>query len=222
MVGVNGSMSRFAIVDNYLYVVTIQNGAGFLKTIDIANEQANTVNTLNISSAVETLFAYGEHLFLGLSNGMMIYSIKNPSMPVFMSNTWHFWGCDPVVVSGDYAYLTIRSTNTCGQNGNLLQVIDISTITEPKVVSQFNMQEPYGLGVDENKLFICDKGLKVYDATEPLQVGNKMLFSTTEFKGFDLIPYKNLLLVIGGDGLYQYSYSSDNQLKRLSVIPVSK
>ena len=84
------------------------------------------------------------------------------------------------------------------------------------------MQEPYGLGIDGNKLFVCDNGLKVFDATDPLQVGNKRLFTTTEFIGYDLIPYNNLLLVIGSDGLYQYSYSSDNQLKRLSVIPVSK
>ena len=233
--GVNGSMSRFAITDSYLYTIHIQNAfytaqpsyssymsytTGWLKVFDIENERFESVNSVSVSTAVETLFAYNDHLFLGMSNGMQIYSIENPSAPVYVSATWHFWGCDPVVVSGDYAYLTVRSTNVCGQNGNMLQVIDISNIVQPQVVSQYAMQEPFGLGVDDNKLFVCDDGLKVFDATNPVQVGSKLLFSTTEFKGYDLIPSNNLLLVIGGDGLYQYSYSSDNQLNRLSVIPV--
>jgi hypothetical protein len=83
------------------------------------------------------------------------------------------------------------------------------------------MQEPYGLGIDNNKLFVCDKGLKVFDATIPKEVGAKLLFQTSDFHGFDLIPFDNLLLVIGNDGLYQYSYAN-NQIQRLSVIPVSK
>ena len=232
--GVNGSMSRFAITDNYLYTIHIQNAlstvnpsyssyimsytTGWLKVFDIENEQFESVNSVNVSTAVETLFAYNDHLFLGMSNGMQIYSIKNPSAPVYVSNTWHFWGCDPVVVSGDYAYLTVRSTNVCGQSGNLLQVIDISNIVQPQVVTQYALQEPFGLGIDDNKLFVCDNGLKVFDATNPVQVGSKLLFATTEFKGYDLIPYNNLLIVIGGDGLYQYSYSSDNHLQLLSVM----
>ena len=235
--GVNGSMSRFAITDNYLYTIHIRNtwytpqplwsslyispSSGMLKVFNIENERVEFVNSLMVENSVETLFACNDHLFMGLSNGMRIYSIANPSIPVYTSATWHFWGCDPVVVSGDYAYLTVRSTNVCGQNGNLLQVIDISEISQPQVVSQFALQEPYGLGIDGDKLFVCDNGLKVFDATDPLRVGNRQLFATTDFMGFDLIPYNGLLLVIGNDGLYQYSYSSDNQLMRLSVIPVS-
>jgi hypothetical protein len=192
-----------------------------LKVFNIENEQINIVNTLDVSTAVETLFAYRDHLFLGMSNGMNIYSIANPTSPSYVSATWHFWGCDPVVVSGNYAYLTVRSTNVCGQNGNLLQVIDISDIVQPKVISQFTMKEPYGLGIDDDKLFVCDNGLKVFDATVPSIVGSKLLFSTTDFMGFDLIPYNGLLLVIGGDGLYQYRYS-DSQVMRLSMIPVAK
>jgi hypothetical protein len=236
--GITGSMSHFAITDGYLYVIYIQNNwnfypqpayssfymppqSGILKVYDIENEQFRLMNKVNISTAVETLFAYKDHLFLGMSNGMQILSIENPSSPVHVSFSWHFWGCDPVAVSGDYAYLTIRSTNVCGQSGNLMQVIDISDISQPKEVASFSMEEPYGLGIDGNTLFVCDKGLKVYDATNPRFVGNNLLFRTSDFHGFDLIPFNNLLLVIGNDGLYQYSYEN-NQLSRLSVIPVSK
>ena len=229
--GINGSMSRFTIAGEYLYTIYIGNSqppyssylgpTGFLKVFNIENEQINLVNSVIVSTAVETIFAHRDYLFLGMSNGMNIYSIENPSSPNYVSATWHFWGCDPVVVSGDYAYLTVRSTNVCGQNGNLLQVIDISDITQPTIVSQYAMKEPYGLGIDDNKLFVCDNGLKVFDATVPPMVGNKQLFATTDFVGFDLIPYNGLLLVIGGDGLYQYSYS-ETQLSRLSIIPVSK
>jgi len=234
--GITGSMSRFAISGDYLYTIYIRNyyyaqpsysslyfgPAGFMKVFNIENEQINLVNTINVSTNVETIFAYKDHLFLGMSNGMNIYSIENPSAPNYISDSWHFWGCDPVVVSDDYAYLTVRSTNICGQNGNMLQIIDISDIMQPKEVSRYALTEPYGLGIDENKLFVCDNGLKVFDATVPAAAGGRQLFATTDFAGFDLIPYNGLLLVIGGDGLYQYSYSSDNQLKRLSVIPVAK
>jgi len=233
--GVNGSMSRFAISGEYLYAIYIQNvfyqqpsyssyiagPSGILKIFNIENEQIELTNSMYISTEVETLFPYKDYLFMGMSNGMQIYSIENPSYPTYVAATWHFWGCDPVVVSDDYAYVTVRSTNACGQSGNLLQVIDIRNIVQPQVVSEFAMQEPFGLGIDDNKLFICDNGLKVYDATVPTSVGSKLLFSTTDFTGFDLIPYGGLLLVIGGDGLYQYSYS-DKQLMRLSVIPVAK
>jgi len=235
IIGITGSMSRFAITNDILYTLHIRNywnsdprygsysySVGELKVFKLTNNQASQVNSIQVGSNVETVFAYENHLFLGMSNGMSIFSIKEPSSPVYVTSAWHFWGCDPVVVSGNYAYLTVRSTNTCGQNGNILQVWSISDITQPKMISQFNMQEPYGLGIDDNKLFVCDKGLKVYDATDPVLVGSKLLFSTSDFKGFDLIPYNNLLLVIGEDGLYQYSYSSDNKLNRLSVIPVSK
>jgi len=223
--GVNGSMSRFAIADDFLYAVSIKSlpyPQGLLKIVNIENNQANLVNTLNIGTNVETLFAYEDHLFMGMSNGMQIFSIENPSAPVYIASSWHFWGCDPVVVNGNYVYLTVRSTNTCGQNNNILQVWDIKNISQPALVSQFALQEPYGLGIDGNQLFICDKGLKVFDATDPLLAGNKLLFSTADFMGYDLIPYNNLLLVIGDDGLYQYRYSSDNQLTRLSSIAVLK
>jgi hypothetical protein len=235
--GITGSMSRFAIADNSLYVIYLQNywyppqpsyssywpspQTGVLKIFDIENEELKFMNKVYVSTAVETIFAYNKHLFLGLSNGMQIYSIENPSSPVYTSATWHFWGCDPVVVSGDYAFLTVRSTNVCGRNGNLLQVIDISDIAKPVEVVSYDLEEPYGLGIDGNTLFVCDKGLKVYDATNPKTVGSKLLFRSSDFHGFDLIPYNNLLLVIGNDGLYQYSYAN-NQLNRLSVIPVSK
>ena len=236
IIGVNGSMSRFAITDNCLYAIYIKNvvynqspapstnyyTTGELKVFDLREGGVKQVNSVFVNNTVETLFAYRDYLFMGMSNGMQIYSIANPVAPVYVSSAWHFWGCDPVVVDENYAYLTVRSTNTCGQNGNLLQVYDIKEIRQPTLVSQFDMQEPYGLGIDGNKLFICDKGLKVFDATNPRQVGQKLLFSTTDFKGYDLIPYNNLLLVIGDNGLYQYSYSSDNQLNRLSVIPVTK
>jgi hypothetical protein len=234
--GVNGSMSRFAIAGDYLYVIYIQNTfslyqpsyssyypgpMGILKVFNIENETIALINSVSISTAVETIFAYRDHLFLGMSNGMQIYSIENPTYPNQIAATWHFWGCDPVVVSGNYAYLTVRSTNVCGQNGNMLQVIDISEITQPQVVAQYAMQEPYGLGIENNRLFVCDKGLKVFDASNPVTVGSKLLFSTSDFMGFDLIPHNGLLLVIGVDGLYQYGYS-DKEVVRLSVIAVEK
>jgi hypothetical protein len=71
------------------------------------------------------------------------------------------------------------------------------------------MDEPYGLGVKDEKLFICDgaSGLKVYDKTDIRDL--QMLDHFEEVVTFDVIPLQNHLLMVGGDVLYQYVYNQD-------------
>jgi len=216
--GVSGSMSRFAIYGDYLYVVN----SSMLKVFSLYGNTVIKGHEQYLSWNVETIFPYNDKLFLGTTTGMMIYGLANPAQPNHLSSMWHILGCDPVVVQGDWAYVTIRGGNMCGQNFSVLNVIDISNPAAPVQKASYNMKEPYGLGIDGNRLFVCDQGLMVFDATNPVLVGTKQIKHFTAIHGFDVIPYKGTLMLIGKDGLYQYDYSDINNIKELSSIKVEK
>ncbi|MCL2727596.1 MAG: hypothetical protein FWD56_04350 [Bacteroidales bacterium] len=215
---VTGSMSRFAVYDDFLYVVN----SNMLKVFSLYGNAAIKGYEQYINWNVETIFPYDQKLFLGTTTGMIIYGLDDPAKPNYLSSVWHILGCDPVVVQGDYAYVTIRGGNACGQNLSLLQVVDISNPLAPVLKASFDMNEPYGLGIDGNTLFVCDRGLKIFDATIPVLVGTKPIKQFTSIHGFDVIPYKGTLMLIGDDGLYQYDYSDINNIKELSSIKVDK
>ncbi len=84
------------------------------------------------------------------------------------------------------------------------------------------MESPYGLGVDNKKLFICEGkgGLKTFNATNPMDIQQIQHFK--EMDTFDVIPLNGTLMLIGKDGLYQYDYRDANNLKLLSKILVKK
>ena len=71
------------------------------------------------------------------------------------------------------------------------------------------MDNPYGLGIKNNLLFVCDgsSGLKVYDKTD---VGDIKLLNHFDYiNTYDVIPLENSLLMIGDNTLFQYEYSDD-------------
>jgi len=216
--GVTGSMSRFAVYGDYLYVVN----NSMLKVFSLYGNTVIKGHEQYLSWNVETIFPYNDKLFLGTTTGMMIYGLTNPALPNHLSSMWHVLGCDPVVVQGDWAYVTIRGGNTCGQNLSMLNVIDISDPVAPVLKASYNMKEPYGLGIDGNRLFVCDQGLVVFDATNPITVGTKQIKHFSSIHGFDVIPYNGVLMLIGNDGLYQYDYSDINNIKELSSIKAEK
>ena len=76
------------------------------------------------------------------------------------------------------------------------------------------MTNPYGLGIDGKTLFVCDNGLSVYNVENPLNIQLTAHFNIT---AYDVIPQNGLLMVIGKDGLYQYSYTN-NEIKELSKL----
>ncbi len=64
---------------------------------------------------VETIFSYKNCMFMGTPTGMIIYSMEDPLKPERQSMISHVFGCDPVVVENDIAYVTVRSGTFCGQ-----------------------------------------------------------------------------------------------------------
>jgi hypothetical protein len=125
-----------------------------------------------------------------------------------------------VVVKDNLAYVTLRAGNNCGNWQNLMEVIDLHNIMNPTLLKSYPMVEPYGLGIDNKTLFVCDgsAGLKIYDATDPLQIDQHLLTQYTNLNAYDVIPYGNLLIMIAQDGLYQYNYTDLQHIEQLSKI----
>ncbi len=219
--GVSGSTSRFAIVNERLYAVS-QNE---MKLFNLQNPSTPTKDgSLNLGFGIETIFPYKDKLFLGTTTGVQIWDNKNPLKPTYLSRLDHARACDPVVVENDIAYVTLRSVDNFSRCGsaisNQLDVIDVSNAASPVLLKTYSMENPYGLGIDNKKLFICEgtKGLKTFDATNIMEI--KQLQHFKEMNAYDVIPLNNTLMLIGKDGLYQYDYSNPNSLKLLSKISV--
>lgn len=202
-VGQGGSLARFNIVNNYLYAVD-SHSINVFEISDLENPQ--DMEDVYAGFDIETIFHNGTYLFLGSMRGMYIYDITDPAIPQFVSEFQHGTACDPVVVDGDYAYVTLRGGNNCGALESGLFIVDISDIYAPELATSYPMDEPYGLGIKEEKLFICDgaSGLKVYDKTNIEQLIPLDHFE--DIVTFDVIPMTSHLLMVGADVLYQYEY----------------
>lgn len=217
--GVGGSMARFTISGDHLYAL---DGAN-LDIVQVANPQApKAQKEIIVSWDVETIFPNKNNLFFGTQSGMLIYDIQNPEDPSLVSTYSHLRSCDPVVVEDDYAYVTLRSGSACAGFTNQLEVIDISNLKSPSLVLTCPMTSPYGLGIDNRTLFICDgdSGLRVLDATDVNQICNQEIANYSGIHALDVIPYQNVAMVIGKDGLYQYDYSDPKNIKLLSTLPL--
>lgn len=202
-VGTGGSLARFQIVNDYLYTV----GNSDISIFNISNLKApNLVKQHYAGWRIETMFHADDYLYLGSTNGMYIYNIENAESPEYISEFIHWEGCDPVVVDGNYAYLTLRGGNACGQQESVLEVIDISNKTTPTLAKRYTLANPYGLGIKDNLLFVCDgsAGLKVFDKTDPLAITTVSSFET--IKAIDVIPLDDKLIMIGDQVLYNYKY----------------
>jgi hypothetical protein len=217
--GTGGSMARFTVYDSFLYTVDNYN----LRLFDITTAADPVLKSeLYVGWNIETLFPYDQKLFLGSTTGMYIYSLADPANPAYISMFRHASSCDPVVVQGDYAYVTLRAGNLCGDITSQLDVIDISDIQTPNLVKEYPMEEPYGLGIDGELLFVCDgdAGLKIFNASDPRVIDQNKIAEYGNINAFDVIPLGEVLILIGTDGLYQYDYSDPENIHALSVIPI--
>src|SRR5690606_28196970 len=212
--GQGGSMARFMIVNDYLYAVDSHS----INVFNIQNlAKPQDLEDVFAGFDIETIFNRGDQLFLGSRRGMYIYDISYPATPTLISEFQHGTACDPVVVDGNYAYVTLRGGNMCGATESGLFIVDISDIANTVLAETYPMDGPYVLGIKDEKLFVCDgsSGLKVYDKTD---IEN--LVPLNHFKdidAFDVIPLEKNLLMVGAEVIYQYEYLEDT-IKLLSTL----
>ncbi len=220
-VSIAGSMTRFGILDETLYAVDMDK----LHIFDISNaEEPNYKTSCYVGRNVETMFIYDEKAFFGTRSGMTIYNLENRTAPYYISEFWHINSCDPVVVKDDLAYITLRGGNDCGSEVNHLEVIDISNLNKSNLVAAYEMKEPYGLGISDNTLFVCDggAGLKIYSVEDPETIDENQLAHFENIDAYDVIPLGEVLILIGETGLYQYDYSNPEDIQLLSTITIGQ
>jgi len=205
--GQGGSLARFKIVGDYLYAVEWSSFSIF----DISDLDApKTLDDVYVNGTIETIYNQGDILFLGGTQGMYIYDISKPATPTYISEFVHGTACDPVVVDGDYAYVTLKGDNFCGNTESGLYIVNLQDLKNPELQKFYPLTGPNGLGFKDDKLFICDgsDGLKVYDKSNVDEL--KLLNHFQDIVTYDVIPLENSLLMIGDKVLYQYKYFDDN------------
>lgn len=215
-----GSLSRFTIIGDYLYIVNDFS----LVPIDISSlDNPVQLETQNLGVGIETIFAYQGHLFIGSTSAVYIYDISDPANPQFRSEYSHATGCDPVVVSGDYAYVTLREGISCSNffDLNVLEILNVSDVRNPILLDQINMSSPRGLALGcNNKLYVCegDLGIVQFDLSNPALPFLERRYD--RYPAEDLIIKDDLVIATGSQGVYQYSCATDS-LALLSFLPFS-
>ena len=217
--GMGGSMARFTIVDDILYTV----GDMELHVFNISDlTDPKDQATVYIQWGIETIYPFKENLFIGSTTGMHIFEISNPFSPQYVSTFDHARVCDPVVANDTVAFVTLRSGTRCEGFTNQLDVIDIKDIYNPKLIKSYPMQNPHGLGIDGEALFICEGeyGWKLFNVQDLYAIDQNMVKHFKGINSYDVIPYMDNLMLIGEDGLYQYNYSDLQNVKLLSSLPI--
>ena len=111
--GKAGSMARFMIYDNTLFTL---NTTRSLAIFDIQIQIWLLKMALLCGAGEWKPYLFTIRIFfIGARNGMYIYDINNPFSPQLVSQYSHFMSCDPVVVDDNFAYITLRAGNFCGQ-----------------------------------------------------------------------------------------------------------
>ena len=213
--GTGGSLARFTIASNHLYLADYRT----IEVYDISNPQ-NPVrkNPVSISFPVETIYPYQDKLFIGSTNGMFIYSIKNPSSPVLIGQATHVRSCDPVVAQNNMAYVTLRGGAACGPAEDGLYIYDITSITSPVQKSLFKISTPNGLGIKDTVVFVCrgTNGLSLVNVKNGS--APKLMYTVSDGNYIDVIPIDNLLITYMSNGLLIYDVSNLNQVVKIGAI----
>jgi hypothetical protein len=213
--GKGGSLARFTIAGNYLYTVDQSS----LHTISLADaEHPRKVADKALGIYTETIYPYQNTLLLGTETGMFVFGLDDPANPQQITFFQHIRSCDPVVAQNDYAYVTLNTGNQrCFNGTNELQILNIKNLNSPQLVKAISLTKPLGLEIENDTLYVCDQGLRVFnvaDKQNPVQIN---YFS--DIKAQDVIHLTGRLIVIGTDGLHQYRQSAGGLVK-ISTIPI--
>ncbi len=215
--GKAGSMAKFSISDSHLFL--INDSSLLVYDINTASNPVE-VNKIKVNFGIETVYTLKGKLFIGAIDGVYIYDISDPTNILYLSHYQHVTSCDPVVANDTLAFATLNSQSQCRwQTGNnQLDVINISNIVYPQHISSIQMADPKGLAIDSIYVFVCNgqSGVAIFDFSNPHN-----LYQVSGISGidaYDIILDKQILYLIGKQGLFQYNYENINNLQLLSNI----
>ncbi len=208
--GTGGSMAALIVYKHYLYAIDANYS---IKLFDIS-QQIQLLGDVPVQAGLETLFIQNDKMYIGSAMGMFIYDLVDAKKPQYISSVQHVRSCDPVVVEGDWAYVTLHAGTGCNSmNVNQLEIIDIHDLKNPQRVKIMPMVHPKGLSINGDNLYICDDGLKIMDISDKKTHNVVLLNHLQGFDAFDIIAYEHetegeIIMVIGKNGLYQISVKS--------------
>jgi hypothetical protein len=218
--GVGGSMARFALLSDRLYTVDYSRIKVFNTAVPAVPVYVQETATIGFN--IETIFPFGNNLFIGSMNGMYIYDVTNKDNPIQKSSFAHARVCDPVISDGNYAYVTLRNGTKCGGYTNQMDVVNIGDVTKPSLLKSYMLTNPHGLSKDGNTLLICDgaDGLKLFDAANAAAI--KQLSVVPGMDAYDVITVNGLAIVSAADGLYLINYTQTTSPKIVGSIKLKK
>ncbi|RZM18550.1 MAG: hypothetical protein EOO88_40425 [Pedobacter sp.] len=213
--GKGGSLARFTIVGNHLYLVDDY----ALNVYNISTpQQALFSRTINLRNGIETIFPYKDKLFIGSTDGMFIYSIADPQSPVLLGEAHHTRSCDPVVANDSIAFVTLRGNQPCGPAQDGLYTYDIKNLLMPKLIDTRLIPTPAGLGLQDQYLYVCQKnnGLSIYNVSNPAVPVLEKKITNRVFE--DVICYENMLICYVSSGIATYDITDRKNPVMLSEI----
>ena len=213
--GTGSSFATFAVIDDYLYYLDHSS----LVTLDISQPaDPKEISQTPVGAGVETLYPTADYLFVGGTRGMYIFDRSDPTAPDEISRVEHFRACDPVVVSGDVAYVTLRGGSRCGEAPDVLLCGIIHDPSRPKVLSEKPMETPFGLAVDATLLYVStgQNGYELIDVSEPWEPTRLNAWSSRPTK--DFLWMDEILYALTFDGLLIFDASNPTKPVLLSEL----
>ncbi|HEV7331090.1 MAG TPA: hypothetical protein VGN63_08635 [Flavisolibacter sp.] len=210
--GKGGSLARFTIVGNYLYLADYNT----IEVFDISNPASTEKkSSVNVGFGVETIFPYKDKLFIGSMDGMYIYDLADPKLPKKLGEARHVRSCDPVVANDSIAYVTLRGSGNCGAATDGLYTYNITNLTNPVQKSLLPLSSPYGLGLKDTVVFVCraGAGLSVVNVKKP--EAPTLMYTLKDDTYLDVIPYDDLLICYVQSGILVYDTKNLNQITKL-------
>lgn len=203
--GTGGSMARFGLREDRLYTVDNTD----LRVFDVSKPERPLYirNVPTGNWGIETIFPFGNHLFIGSMTGMFIFDVTSKDLPKQIGTFTHARVCDPVISDGKHAFVTLRNGTECRGFINQLDVVDIADLTKPTLLKSYPLTNPHGLSKVGDVLLICDgaDGLKLFNAADV-----KNIKQTAQVKGmnaYDVIAMGTVAMVSATDALYLIDFS---------------
>jgi hypothetical protein len=180
----------------------------------------NQTDELALFATLETVFPYESMLLVGSQSGVFFLDRSNPAVLETLSVYSHITACDPVVASDGIAYSTLRGATDC-RFGDIsqLDVIDFSDINNPQIIRSYTSDEPLGLGLRGQFLFLCENsGLSMYDTANPanlVKLGDLMFDGAT---ALDVIPTDQFLIVTTNRGIFNVQFSDTGDMRVIGQV----
>lgn len=209
----SGSLALYAFHDNYMYKISGHS----LSIYNVSDAKSPIfIKEMEIEPGIETIMV-DQYLFFGSRTGLIVYSIDNPEAPSHITTYSHVTSCDPVIIDGNYAYVTLSAQTMC-RGVNELHVIDISDIYNLKLVGQMWMDKPQGLASNGKYLYICEGeyGLTILDKSTPSDV--KLVKNMIDIHVVDAIFKDNTLTLRGPDGIYKFDCTDPINLVQIAHV----